>query len=161
MPRTIFSTALGRCALAWDEQGNLTRFELPEAVGQANDLAVPPKEIATLVTRVRRHLDGEPQDFSSERYALASVPEFARQVYLAALAVKAGHTATYGELAAAMGQPAAVSRAVGAVLGINPWPLLIPCHRIVAASGKMTGFSAPGGVATKARLLALEGATLL
>jgi methylated-DNA-[protein]-cysteine S-methyltransferase len=75
--------------------------------------------------------------------------------------VKPGHTSSYGDLAAAIGQPAAASRAVGTALGSNPWPLLIPCHRILAATGKMTGFSGPGGIATKVKLLALEGAQLL
>ena len=62
--------------------------------------------------------------------------------------------------ARALGQPPGVSRAIGAALGANPWPLLVPCHRIVAADGKMTGFSGPGGIRTKLRLLALEGAEL-
>jgi methylated-DNA-[protein]-cysteine S-methyltransferase len=75
--------------------------------------------------------------------------------------VKAGHTATYGEIAASIGESAAASRAVGTALGANPWPLLIPCHRVVAATGKMTGFSGPGGISTKTRLLAVEGAQLV
>jgi O-6-methylguanine DNA methyltransferase len=161
MPRITFSTALSRVAITWDESENLTRFELPETIARSSDVAVPPEKIAALVERVQRHLAGEPQDFSDASFAFDSVPDFARNVYLAALKVKAGHTATYGEIARALGQPAAVSRAVGAALGANPWPLLIPCHRIVAANGKMTGFSGPGGVSTKVKLLALEGAQLL
>jgi methylated-DNA-[protein]-cysteine S-methyltransferase len=160
MPRVTFSTSLGRCALSWSDTG-LTRFELPDVAAWADDVTSPPPEIATLVERVQRHLKGELQDFAGERYAFGLVPDFARRVYEAALKVKAGHTATYGEIAAALGQPPAVSRAVGATLGANPWPLLVPCHRVVAADGKMTGFSGPGGVDTKAKLLAIEGARLL
>jgi methylated-DNA-[protein]-cysteine S-methyltransferase len=74
--------------------------------------------------------------------------------------VKAGHTSSYGEITEAIGQPITASRAVGTALGDNPWPLLIPCHRIVSAAGKMTGFSGPGGIATKIKLLAVEGAQL-
>lgn len=159
MLRATFQTAMGRCALGWSDAG-LTHFELPEATSAPGDVDPPPAEIAALVTRVQAHLAGDLQDFSSERYAFHRVPDFARRVYVATLAVKAGSTATYGELAAALGQLPSLSRAVGAALGANPWPLLIPCHRIVAAGGKMTGFSGPGGVSTKVRLLALEGAQL-
>ena len=95
------------------------------------------------------------------RYDFAPVPEFNRRALHATLAVKPGHTATYGEIAAAIGEPVAASRGVGAALGANHWPLLIPCHRIMGADGKMTGFSGPGGVDTKVKLLALEGAQLL
>jgi methylated-DNA-[protein]-cysteine S-methyltransferase len=82
------------------------------------------------------------------------VTPFAGAVLRATLAIKSGNTATYGDLAAAPGLPAAASRDIGAAFGNNPWPLLIPCHRIVATNGKMTGFSGPGGVATNMRLLA-------
>lgn len=161
MSRTTFSTAFGRCAVSWNESSALSRFELPETKSRSDDAQSLPDTISALIARVQRHLDGDLQDFSDASFDFGLVPEFARQVYVAALAVKAGRTATYGEIAATLGQPAAVSRAVGSALGANPWPLLVPCHRIVAANGKMTGFSGPGGVATKARLLALEGAQLL
>ncbi len=160
MPRVTFSTALGPCALAWAEAG-VTRFELPAAAPRTDDASPPPPEIAAILARVQRHLRGEPQDFSDVRYDFARVPEFHRAVLRATLDVKSGHTATYGAIAAALGQPPGASRAVGTALGANPWPLLIPCHRIVAAGGKMTGFSGPGGVETKVKLLALEGARLL
>jgi methylated-DNA-[protein]-cysteine S-methyltransferase len=160
MPRAIFPTPLGDCAIAWSDAG-LTGFELPGAKPRHGDASAPPPEIATLIARVRRHLVGEPQNFSAERYDFAAVPEFNRRVLRATLDVKSGRTATYGEIAAAIGEPIAVSRGVGAALGANRWPLLIPCHRITGADGKMTGFSGPGGVATKVKLLALEGACLL
>ena len=86
--------------------------------------------------------------------------EFHREVFEQTPAIKAGSTCSYGYIARKMGQSPAVIRAVGAALGINPWPLLIPCHRVVASDGKMTGFSGSGGIKTKLRLLALEGAQL-
>ena len=162
MPHATFATPLGLCVIAWGDAG-ITRFLLPDPErppGAAVEVE-PPSWISSIVGRVQRHLAGEAQDFSDVRYDFTRVTEFVAEVLHVTLTVKSGHTATYGDLAAALGQPAAASRAVGSALGDNPWPLLIPCHRIVAASGKMTGFSGPGGVATKVRLLALEGAQLL
>jgi methylated-DNA-[protein]-cysteine S-methyltransferase len=158
MPRATFPTALGTCALSWSETG-LTGFELPDAP-VANDDATPPATIAALIARVQRHLTGELQDFTDVRYDFGRVPDFPREVYHATLAVKAGSTASYGDIAAVLGYAPGMSRAVGTALGANPWPLLVPCHRIVSADGKMTGFSGPGGVKTKLRLLALEGSQL-
>jgi methylated-DNA-[protein]-cysteine S-methyltransferase len=164
MPQTPFVTPLGLCAIAWNETG-LIQFrlpgEVPRAPAEATSESEPPPWIQAIIDRVQRHLRGELQDFADLPYDFATVPAFGREVLRATLAVKAGHTATYGDLARTLGQPPAASRAVGTALGANPWPLLIPCHRIVAASGKMTGYSGPGGIATKTRLLALEGAQLL
>lgn len=156
--RTTFDTSLGICGIGWDEQG-LTRFELPPAAARSDDTA-PPGWVHSIIERVRRHLRGEPQDFSDLTYDFSRVGEFCAQVLRATLAVPSGQTRSYGEIAAAIGQPAGASRSVGAALGSNPWPLLIPCHRIIASDGKMTGFSGPGGIETKLRLLALEGAQM-
>jgi methylated-DNA-[protein]-cysteine S-methyltransferase len=141
----------------------VTGFFLPggEAPPLASAEDAPPAWIRRIIDRVQRHLGGDAQDFSDLPFAFSALPEFHRAVLRATLAVKSGYTATYGDLARVLGQPPGASRAVGTALGANPWPLLIPCHRIVAASGKMTGFSGPGGVDTKAKLLALEGAHLL
>ena len=159
MPRATVPTALGSCAVSWRETA-VTGFELPDAPAQPDDVAQPPEAIAALVTRVQRHLTGDLQDFNDVRYDLGRLPEFPREVYHATLAVKAGQTSSYGEIAAVLGYAPGMSRAVGTALGANLWPLLVPCHRIVSADGKMTGFSGPGGVKTKLRLLALEGAQL-
>ncbi|MEO5957640.1 MAG: methylated-DNA--[protein]-cysteine S-methyltransferase [Opitutaceae bacterium] len=162
MPHATFRTPLGTCAIAWNDRG-LTRFLLPDPdrrAGGDTETEAPPW-VAEIVSRVRRHLAGDLQDFSDLAYDYGRMPEFNRSVLRATLDVKSGHTASYGEIAATIGESPAASRAVGSALGGNPWPLLIPCHRIVAAGGKMTGFSGPGGVATKVRLLALEGAQLL
>ena len=161
MPHATFSTPLGLCAIAWNDFG-LTRFLLPDPERRpGNSEAEPPSWVSEIIDRVMRHLSGDMQDFSDVPFDFSRIPDFMRAVLCATLAIKPGRTATYGELAAAIGQPPSVSRAVGSALGGNPWPLLIPCHRIVAATGKMTGFSGPGGVATKVKLLALEGAQLL
>jgi methylated-DNA-[protein]-cysteine S-methyltransferase len=163
MPWLPFETSLGVCALSWDGSV-LTAFRLPgDAAGTeapaAGDAAPP--WIQAIVARVRRHLAGDLQDFSDVPIDLDAVPEFARSVYEAALRIPAGRTRTYGELAHDLGMPPAASRAVGAALGANPWPLIVPCHRIVGAGDRLTGFSAAGGVRTKARLLAIEGAQLI
>ncbi len=161
MPHTTFATPLGTCAIAWNEKG-LTRFLLPDPDRATSDTqADAPAWVTAIIERVRRHLEGDPQDFSDVSFDFGRMPDFNRSVLQATLKIRAGHTATYGEIATKLGQPLAASRAVGVALGANPWPLLIPCHRVVAADGKMTGFSGPGGVATKAKLLALEGAQLL
>jgi len=160
MPRLTFPTALGPCALSWSDAG-LTGFSLPAAPSLPDDLTSPPADIAALIVRIQLHLTGTAQDFSDLAYDFSATSAFNLAVLRATLAVKSGRTATYGEIAAAIGQPPAVSRAVGTALGANRWPLLIPCHRITGADGKMTGFSGPGGIATKVNLLALEGANLL
>jgi methylated-DNA-[protein]-cysteine S-methyltransferase len=159
MQRITFSTAFGRCAIKWHEAG-LIGFELPEAVVNERDIADAPAEIAAVIARVRKHLGGDLQDFSDLNFDFRAEPAFQIAVLRATLAVKAGCTRGYGEIAKATGHDAAASRAVGAALGANRWPLLIPCHGVGAANGKMTGFSGPGGIKTKLRLLALEGAQL-
>ncbi len=155
MPEISFKTALGSCAIGW-EADEITGFWLPPAKDRG--MLVPPW-VDAIIERVRSHLAGDAQDFSDVPYAWQRVSVFQRRVYQAALRVKAGQTMTYGRLAAITGF-AATPRAVGAALGQNPWPLLVPCHRFIGADGRMTGFSAPGGVKTKLRLLALEGAEL-
>jgi len=162
MPHSTFSTPFGTCAIAWNDAG-LTRFLLPdpERPTSVNTEFAPPVWVTDIIARVQRHLTGEMQDFADVPFDYRRLPEFVCAVLRATLSVKAGCTVSYGEIAASIGQPPGASRAIGAALGSNPWPLLIPCHRIVAATGKMTGFSAPGGVATKVKLLALEGSQLV
>jgi methylated-DNA-[protein]-cysteine S-methyltransferase len=106
---------------------------------------------------VVRLLEGEPVDLASVDLALDEAAPFERRVYAEAVAIPFGETRTYGELASAIGEPGA-ARAVGRALGRNPIPIIIPCHRIVAADGRSGGFSAPGGVSSKMRLLQIERA---
>jgi methylated-DNA-[protein]-cysteine S-methyltransferase len=172
MAYALWPTALGSCGIAWNDAG-VTAFQLPARTetltaarmaregGDRVDASVAPEWVRQIAERVRRHLDGAPQDFSSERMDWARVSDFQRAVYRRTQLIKPGTTASYGEIADAIGLGPEAARAVGVALASNPWPLLVPCHRVVSATGKMTGFSAPGGVRTKTRLLALEGAELL
>ncbi|MEY4940586.1 MAG: hypothetical protein RIQ93_2321 [Verrucomicrobiota bacterium] len=161
MSHATFSTPFGTCAIAWNDVG-LTRFLLPDPDRRASSgaEAEPAPWVSEIIDRVKRHLGGDLQDFADCRYDFGRTPPFHQAVLRATLAIKSGQTTTYGEIAARIGHPPGASRAVGSALGANPWPLLIPCHRVTAAAGKMTGFSGPGGIATKIRLLALEGAQL-
>jgi methylated-DNA-[protein]-cysteine S-methyltransferase len=117
--------------------------------------------VRAIVARVRRHFGGDLQDFSDLGLEWSLVSEFQRAVYLQTRAIRPGFVRSYGDIARALALGPESARAVGAALATNPWPLLVPCHRVVSAAGRMTGFSAPGGVLTKTRLLALEGAELL
>jgi O-6-methylguanine DNA methyltransferase len=168
---TAFGTAIGTCAMAWrelviGERPALFWFQLPEATSELTESRIaeksgarkcvnPPPAITALVERVRKHLEGELQDFRDVRVDLGAAAPFARQVLEAAREIPPGKTATYGELARGAGRPDA-ARAVGRIMGGNPIPLIIPCHRVVAAAAKSGGFSAPGGRMTKAELLAIE-----
>ena len=159
MPRVTFPTPIGRCAISWNDAG-LTGFDLPEAAPTSEAEQSLPAEFSAVINRVQRHLAGELQDFADLRFDFDIMPPFHVAVLRATVAVKPGQTRTYGEIARNMGHPTSASRAVGSALGANRWPLLIPCHRIVSADGKMTGFSGPGGISTKLRLLRIEGAQL-
>jgi methylated-DNA-[protein]-cysteine S-methyltransferase len=102
-------------------------------------------------------LRGEAVDLRDVPLDLGAVPDFARRVYAVAQAIPPGSTRTYGEVAAQVGEPGA-ARAVGRAMGQNPVPIVVPCHRVVAAGGALGGFSARGGASTKRRMLAIEGA---
>jgi methylated-DNA-[protein]-cysteine S-methyltransferase len=163
----VFETALGFVGIAWSETG-LTRLCLfqrdcaaverrLEKFGFAvGDVADAPDWVAALVADIRAYAEGEPVDFSMVPVDLTGVDEFRLAIYDAARRLGFGETTTYGELAKRAGH-AGLSRETGQALGSNPVPLVIPCHRILAAGGRIGGFSAPGGAATKERMLALEG----
>jgi len=150
-----FPTSFGPCAITWNEKG-ITSFHLPDGKVPAVSDALVPDWVSTIIVRVQRHFDRELQDFADLRFDFSRVTPFQHSVYAAALKVKAGETRTYGWLSNEIGRGPSASRAVGAALGHNPWVLLVPCHRFLGANGKLTGFSAPGGLETKRRLLALE-----
>jgi methylated-DNA-[protein]-cysteine S-methyltransferase len=120
-----------------------------------------PEWVRSVMARVRRHFDGDPQDFSGVALDWGRVTDFQKAVYLQAQAIRPGFKTSYGDIARAIALGPESARAVGVALATNPWPLLVPCHRVVSANDRMTGFSAPGGILTKTRLLALEGAELL
>lgn len=156
-----FPTALGVASVWWNEHG-LTRFHLPDAAGKiaGGVPALAPPQIESVIHRAQEHFAGTMHDFTDVALDWSQVTPFQKKVYVAALAVKAGHVTTYGAIARELGLGPEGSRAVGVALGANPWPLIVPCHRVVAADGKMTGFSSPGGIPTKTRLLGIEGAEL-
>jgi len=151
----LFKTALGACGIAWGPRG-ITAVELSEASDRLPIALKPPRWVERVIQKVRRHLAGKPQDLSDVRLDLDGVPPFHRRVYRVARAVGPGRTVTYGALAAQAGSPGA-SRAVGQAMARNPFLLVVPCHRVLGSGHELVGFSARGGCATKARLLALEG----
>lgn len=165
----VFETALGFVALAWSGAG-LTRLALPcatreaaqrravawRAGPEATDAEAAPAFVAMTVALVRRYAEGERVDFSALPFDLGGADPFERAVYAAALELAQGEVTTYGELSARAGFPGK-ARETGQALGRNPLPLVIPCHRILAAGGRIGGFSAPGGSVTKERMLAHEG----
>jgi methylated-DNA-[protein]-cysteine S-methyltransferase len=151
---TGFETAIGRCELGWTERG-VARVKLPGSRPTAAD-ATPPAAVRRAIDGIVSLLAGEPADLTSAPLDLGRAEPFDRRVYALAREIPPGETRTYGELARRLGEPDA--RAVGASLARNPVPLVVPCHRVVAADGGLRGFSAPGGVATKRRLLEIEGA---
>jgi methylated-DNA-[protein]-cysteine S-methyltransferase len=173
MPHTLFPTAFGTCGIAWNDTG-LTGFQLPEASDNITEQRIAakargslpagepiPEWVQQVIARVQQHLEGKMQDFTDTKLDWSRVSDFQQAVYRHALAIKPGYKKSYGEIARLMALGNEAARAVGVALATNPWPLIVPCHRVVSASDKMTGFSAPGGVRTKTRLLALEGAELL
>ena len=165
MPLTEINSPFGDCLIEWNDRA-LSRFWLPpyESDGLTPSLVEAenaPDWVQAVVRRVQRHLAGDLQDFADVPVAWPIVSEFQRAVYRHTLAITAGRTATYGAISKSRGLGPEGSRAVGTALGTNPWPLIVPCHRVIAANGKMTGFSSPGGIRTKTRLLALEGAELM
>ncbi len=170
----LFETPIGSCGLAWSDAG-LTFLQLPEEdpaatrarllsrVNDAGKMATAkttPGWVKDAVARVREHLAGKPQDLARVPLDVSRVTPFNAKVLRAAQTVPAGRTATYGDLAGRVGSPGA-SRAVGRAMATNPWPVIVPCHRVVAAGGGAGGFSAYGGIVTKEKMLQLEGATLL
>jgi methylated-DNA-[protein]-cysteine S-methyltransferase len=163
----VFPTALGHAAIAWGERG-ITRSFLPVDSEPAALSAVrrrlpeahkaePPPAVQSAIDGVHALLAGEPRDLSDIALDLSGTDDFHRRVYAIARAIPPGATLTYGEVAARLGDPAA-ARLVGQAMGANPFPPIVPCHRVVAAGGKLGGFSAPGSVMTKRRLLGIEGA---
>jgi methylated-DNA-[protein]-cysteine S-methyltransferase len=163
----LFDTALGRCAIAWSPRG-IAAVELPGADDRSTRRRIqrslpgaaeaePPPDVARAIEDIVALFDGERRDLAATALDMEGVGEFERRVYEVARTVAPGETITYGELAARIGERGA-AQAVGRALGRNPFPIVVPCHRVVAADGSLRGFSAPGGIDTKRRMLAIEGA---
>nr|WP_068878293.1 MULTISPECIES: methylated-DNA--[protein]-cysteine S-methyltransferase [unclassified Phenylobacterium] len=163
----IFETAIGHAGIAWGDQG-LVGVHLPERnpetarasflrrFPEAIEASVPP-ELDKTVEDIRALMRGEKPDLLDAPIDLSRTPEFHARVYEIARAIPPGETLTYGEIAVKLGDKL-LARDVGQALGKNPWPIVVPCHRVTAAGGKPGGFSARGGVNTKLKLLGIEGA---
>lgn len=163
----VFETAGGFCAIAWSGTG-IARFQLPAASADATERnlrrrlpnaapGTPPPDVARVVEAARRYFAGERIDFSDVPLDLAGQDEFFQRIYAALRRVGWGRTTTYGSLAKELGAGPEAARDVGQAMASNPVPLIIPCHRVLAAGGKVGGFSAPGGSTAKLRMLELEG----
>ena len=165
----IFDTPIGPCGIVWGERG-ITGVQLPmgdedktrKRIQQRNgDIAEapPPAAVRSAIDAIRELLAGKPNDLSAVVLDLEGVPEFNRGVYDIARSIPPGKTMTYGDIAKKLGG-VELSRDVGQALGRNPCPIVVPCHRVLAAGGKPGGFSANGGVVTKLKMLAIEGAVV-
>jgi methylated-DNA-[protein]-cysteine S-methyltransferase len=154
-----FQTAIGTCGVRWSDHG-ITSVLLPGS--RPLDRALPhahtvPAAILAAASDMAALLDGEPRDLTHLALDESGLDDFRRAVYTATRAIPPGHTVTYGEIARAIGDPNA-ARAVGSALGANPYPIVVPCHRVLASGGALHGFSAPGGIHTKRRMLEIENA---
>ena len=157
-----FDTELGRCAVRWSETG-ITGVLLPKTGGRPGptleDGAALPEFVRVAIDGIRAVMAGQARDLRVVPLDERDVDLWRREVYAATREIPAGTTRSYGEVARAIGrEDFEGARDVGAALARNPYPIIVPCHRVVAANGALTGFSAPGGLATKRRMLELEGA---
>lgn len=163
---TLFETEIGRCGVAWGPRGVLG-LQLPEKTHEATrtrllrlcpsaDEAEPPKPIARAIDDITALLRGEKKTLRAIQLDMNRVSAFNARVYETARAIPAGQTRTYGHIAQAIGE-ADGARAVGQALSRNPFAIIVPCHRVVGANFQLVGFSATGGIATKLRLLQIEG----
>jgi len=163
----LFETPIGPCGIAWTD-GGVAGVQLPEQNEEATRArlrrrypaaleAAPPDRIRLAVDGIRDLLHGEKRDLSDVAVDLPDVSSFQQRLYAELRTIPAGATVSYGELATRLGGDI-TARDVGEAMGQNPVPIIVPCHRVVAAGGKLGGFSAAGGVTTKLRLLEIEGA---
>jgi methylated-DNA-[protein]-cysteine S-methyltransferase len=165
---TVFDTAAGWCGIGWNGRG-IVRFHLPEKTQAAAERAMqrklggahsaePTEAVTEAIAAARRYFAGEAVEFDRLTLDLDGQEPFFRQIYEALRRVGWGRTTTYGTLAKELGAGPEAARDVGQAMAKNPVPLIIPCHRVLAAGGRIGGFSAPGGAASKQRMLELEGA---
>jgi methylated-DNA-[protein]-cysteine S-methyltransferase len=163
----LLETPIGCCGIVWNGRG-IAGVQLPETDERAIrsrilrrfpgvSEGVPPADVQRVVDDIAALLNGEPRDLGYAKIDTTALPDFHRRVYDVARTIPAGATLSYGKIAEQLGDRL-LARDVGEALGQNPFPIIVPCHRVLAAGGKMGGFSARGGVRTKLRLLSIEGA---
>jgi methylated-DNA-[protein]-cysteine S-methyltransferase len=166
----VFETAGGFCGIAWSDAG-ISRFQLPTKSADATERLLlrrlpeaaqgpPTRDVVEAVAAVKHYFDGEEIDFSGYKLDLRGQDAFFARIYGAARRLGWGSTTTYGAIARELDAGPEAARDVGQAMARNPVPLIIPCHRVLAAGGKIGGFSAPGGSTAKARMLELEGVHL-
>ena len=164
---TFFDTSIGRCGIAWSERG-IVAVQLPESRDIETRARLlrhhpdaiegpPPPDIQRALDSIVSLMAGEDADLSHAVLDMQRVPPFHRNVYEVARSVPPGATLSYGEVAKQLGSKGS-ARAVGQALGRNPFAIVVPCHRVLAADGRIGGFSANGGIATKLRMLSIEAA---
>ncbi|MBI3748430.1 MAG: MGMT family protein [Chloroflexi bacterium] len=155
-----FETSLGTCALRWTDAG-IASVRLPSPrtaeLPRDEDRAGVPEAVRATIAGIAAVLGGTAVDLGFVVLDERGIDPLRRAVYAATRTIPPGRTATYGAVARAIGRPDA-ARDIGAALARNPFPIVVPCHRVLGANGKLTGFSAPGGLETKRRMLELEGA---
>jgi methylated-DNA-[protein]-cysteine S-methyltransferase len=172
VPRyAITATALGAFGVAWSDNGILRTWMHARTVESTRSIirrafpraaaAAPPATIADTIADVACLLDGGLRDLTAAELDMSSIPDFDRRVYEVTRTISPGTTMTYGAIASALGEEPMRARDVGQALARNPFAPIVPCHRVVAAGGRLGGYSAPGGVATKRRLLEVEGAAVV
>lgn len=163
----LIETAAGIAAIGWTSNG-IVGFRLPAPTAAEAERAIlrrlsgavrtgPPAEIAAVIDAAIRYFEGERIEFFDAPIDLGEQPPFFAQVYALVRKLGWGETTTYGAVARALDVGPEHARAVGQAMATNPVPLIVPCHRVLAAGGKIGGFSAPGGSTSKARMLELEG----
>ena len=167
----VFETAHGFCAIAWNENG-VTRFQLPSQHAEQTErnllrrtpgavAGAPTPKIGAIIAKAKRYYAGEAIDFADVPVDFGELNEFSKRIYLTLRNFRWGETTTYGALAKQLGiEDWEGARDVGQAMGKNQVPLIIPCHRVLAAGNRIGGFSAPGGAETKMRMLELEGVRL-
>lgn len=166
---TLFETPIGTCGIAWGPRG-IVGASLPAKSAATSrafmqkrfpdaEEGAPPQDVQVVIDDIVALLHGEKRDLKNAKLDLDHVPEFQRRVYDLARAIPPGEVLTYGDVAKGLGDPTA-ARAVGQALGANPFPIIVPCHRVLATGGKTGGFSAPLGLKTKMQMLTIERAKL-
>ncbi|MCP4227513.1 MAG: methylated-DNA--[protein]-cysteine S-methyltransferase [Actinomycetia bacterium] len=166
---TLFDTSIGRVGIAWrdevvigvqipelDDRTTLRQLAITATTSDQLTTAAAPPAVQTAIGAITSLLDGEAADLDGIDVDLDAVGPFDRAVYEVTRSIPPGESLTYGEVAAGIGEPGA-AQAVGRSLGANPFPIVIPCHRVLGAGGHLTGFSAAGGIETKRKMLLIEG----
>lgn len=165
----LADTAIGSVGIAWSDAGVAGVF-LPEATAaatrgrvkrrfpEAREIA-PPPPVQSALSAIAALLRGDRVDLANIALDQRGVSELHRRIYEVARTIPPGKTLSYGEIAARLGDKR-LARDVGQAMARNPFSIVVPCHRVLGADGKLGGFSARGGIGTKLRLLSIEGVQL-